>query len=53
MRGGGLGWGGVEEMVGDGVGEEGKLFHHHSNSCIKMGRDESHFKVPLIVRGKI
>ena len=44
-------------MVGGGVVEEGKLFHHHSNSChskpITMGRDESHFKVPLIVRGKI
>ena len=40
-------------MVGDGVGEEGKLFHQYSNSCNKMGRDESHFKVPLIVRGKI
>ena len=25
---------------------------HHSNSCIKIGTDESHFTVPLIVRDK-
>ena len=24
---------------------------HHSNSCIKIGTDESHFTVPLIVGG--
>ena len=24
--------------------------HHHNGSCIKMGSDESHFNVSLIVR---
>ena len=27
--------------------------HHQNNSCIKMGSDESHFNVSLIVRGKV
>ena len=27
--------------------------HHQNNSCIKMGSDESHFKVSLIVRNKV
>ena len=27
--------------------------HHHNNSCIKMGSDESHFNVLLIVRDKV
>ena len=27
--------------------------HHQSDSCIKMGSDESHFIVPLIVRDKV
>ena len=27
--------------------------HHHNDSCIKMGSDESHFNVPLIVRDKV
>ena len=27
--------------------------HHHNDSCIKMGSDESHFNVSLIVRGKV
>ena len=26
--------------------------HHQNDSCIKMGSDESHFKVLLIVRDK-
>ena len=26
--------------------------HHQNDSCIKMGSDESHFNVSLIVRGK-
>ena len=26
--------------------------HHQNDSCIKMGRDESHFNVSLIVRDK-
>ena len=27
--------------------------HHQNDSCIKMGSDESHFKVALIVRNKV
>ena len=27
--------------------------HHQSDSCIKMGSDESHFNVSLIVRDKV
>ena len=27
--------------------------HHQNNSCIKMGNDESHFNVSLIVRDKV
>ena len=27
--------------------------HHQNDSCIKMGRDESHFNVSLIERGKV
>ena len=27
--------------------------HHQNDSCIKMGRGESHFNVPLIVRDKV
>ena len=26
---------------------------HQNDSCIKMGSDESHFNVPLIVRDKV
>ena len=43
------------------VGEEGDYnilylslsCHHQNDSCIKMGRDESHFHVSLIVRDKV
>ena len=28
-------------------------FHHQNDSCIKMGSDESHFNVSLIVRDKV
>ena len=40
------------------VGREGLLYlslhcHHQNDSCIKMGRDESHFNVSLIVRDKV
>ena len=39
------------------VGEEGDHLslhcHHQNDSCIKMGSDESHFNVSLIVRDKI
>ena len=27
--------------------------HHQNDSCIKMGGDESHFNVSLIVRDKV
>ena len=27
--------------------------HHQNDSCIKMGSDESHFKVLLIVRDRV
>ena len=27
--------------------------HHQTDSCIKMGNDESHFNVSLIVRDKV
>ena len=27
--------------------------HHQNDSCIKMGSDESHFKVSLVVRDKV
>ena len=27
--------------------------HHHNESCIKTGSDESHFNVLLIVRDKV
>ena len=27
--------------------------HHHNDSCMKMGSDESHFNVSLIVRDKV
>ena len=27
--------------------------HHQKDSCIKMGSDESHFNVSLIVRGRV
>ena len=27
--------------------------HHQNDSCIKMGSDESHFNVALIVRNKV
>ena len=38
------------------VGEEGQIMylslhrHHQNDSCVKMGSDESHFNVSLIVR---
>ena len=27
--------------------------HHQNDSCIKIGSDESHFNVSLILRGKV
>ena len=42
------------------MGEEGRLYiylslhcHHQNDSNIKMGSDESHFNVSLIVRDKV
>ena len=41
------------------VGEEGDCIpiathcHHQNDSCIKVGSDESHFNVSLIVREKV
>ena len=41
------------------VGKEGEYIplslhcHHQNDSCIKMGSDESHFNVPLIVKDKV
>ena len=41
------------------VGEEGEYIylslncHHQNDSCIKMGSDESHFNISLIVRDKV
>ena len=40
------------------VGERQIIFlwlhcHHQNDSCIRMGSDESHFNVSLIVRDKI
>ena len=28
-------------------------YHHQNDSCIKMGSDENHFNVSLIVRDKV
>ena len=28
-------------------------YHHQNNSCFKMGSDEDHFNVSLIVRNKV
>ena len=41
------------------MGEEGEIIylslhcHHQNDSCIKVGSDESHFNVSLIVRDKV
>ena len=48
-------------VVGGGVWRWGKReiiylslhCHHQNDSCIKMGSDESHSNVPLIVRDKV
>ena len=53
IRDGEKGGGGME------VGEErGRLYlslrcHHQNGSCIKVGSDESHFNVSLIVRDRV
>ena len=35
------------------MGEEGVYCHHQNDSSIKMGSDESHFNVSLIVMDKV
>ena len=40
------------EVVGGGEGDYIHC-HHHKDSCTKMGSDESHFNVSLIVRDKV
>ena len=50
-----------EVLAGSGIpggGERERLYvslhcHHHNDSCMKMGSDESHFNVSLIVRDKV
>ena len=45
--------------MGGGGGEGGEIIylslhcHHQNDFCIKMGSDESHFNVSLIVRDKV
>ena len=46
-RGGGGGGGGEKEIY------ISLHCHHQNNSCIKMGGDESHVNVSLIVRDKV
>ena len=49
------------EKRGEGVWRWGKReiiylslhYHHQNDSCIKMGSDESHFNVSLIVKDKV
>ena len=56
--GGGGGEGVMEVRWGGGGGGEGRLLnlsrhcHHQNDSCIRMGSDESHFNVSLIVTEK-
>ena len=50
-------WGGGDEEVWR-WGERETIYlslhcHHQNDSCIKMGSDESHFNVSLIVRDKV
>ena len=55
IRDGGDGWGGGGRR-GRGEGEIIYLLlhcHRQNDSCIKMGSDESHFNVLLIVRDKV
>ena len=49
FNGPGEGGGGERGME---VGGEGHC-HHENDSCIKMGSDESHFSISLIVRDKV
>ena len=38
---------------GGGYGGRERGSHHQNDSCIKVGSDESHFNVSLIVRDKV
>ena len=42
------GWGGKQEIIYLSL-----HCHHQNDSCIKMGSDERHFNVSLIVRDKV
>ena len=45
---------GEKEGMGYGRGRYLSLHYHHQNdTCIKMGSNESHFNVSLIVRDKV
>ena len=44
---------GVLEIGGEGDYYTYRYCHHQNDSCIKMGSDESHFNVSLIVRDKV
>ena len=50
---------GTEIPGGVGVGREETVIpnaihcHHQNDSCVKMGSDESHFNVSLIVRDRV
>ena len=44
---------GVMEIGGEGDYYTYRYCHHQNDSCIKMGSDESHFNVSLIVRDKV
>ena len=52
-------WNGEKGGRRYGGGGRGRLLylslqcHHHNDSCIKMGSDESHFNVSLTVRDKV
>ena len=48
----------IRDAGGGGGGGGGIIYlslhcHHQNDSCIKMGSDESHFNVSLIVRDKV
>ena len=45
---GGMGYGGGEEIIYLSL-----HCYHQNDSCIKMGSDESHFNISLIVKDKV
>ena len=44
---------GVMEIGGEGDCYTYRYSYHQNDSCIKMGSDETHFNVSLIVRDKV